>query len=151
MPVEGRLMKIRRLLDANPVGSQDDLVGLLAAEGVEVTQATVSRDLRRLGAIKIRAGGVIRYAIPEEAATDPAVDLVRLLAARGRSMTASGNLLVVRTGVGAAQVVAAAIDALGDTVVAGTVAGDDTIIVVAAEGHTGRDLQSLFESIGVRE
>lgn len=148
MAVEHRLLRIRRLLDGHVVTSQEELVDLLAAEGVEVTQATISRDLARLGAIKIRIDGTVRYAIPEGRSTDPEADLARVLAARVHSMTASGNLLVLRTGVGAAQVVAAAIDALDEPTIVGSVAGDDTIVVVAAEGTSGTTLQNFFETIG---
>ena len=62
MAVERRLLVVRRLLDTHEVASQEELVDLLAGEGFEVTQATVSRDLQRLGAVKIRSGGTIRYA-----------------------------------------------------------------------------------------
>jgi transcriptional regulator of arginine metabolism len=148
MAVEHRLLRIRRLLDTHAVTSQEELVALLADEGVEVTQATVSRDLGRLGAIKIRAGGSVRYAIPESRPSDPEAELARVLAARARALTPSGNLLVVHTGAGAAQLVAAAIDALVDPAIAGSVAGDDTIIVVASEGTSGADLQAMFETIG---
>ena len=137
MAVEHRLLRIRRLLDTHAVASQEELVALLAEEGVDVTQATVSRDLGRLGAIKIRAGGSVRYAIPTDRATDPEAELARVLATRARSLTPSGNLLVVHTGAGAAQLVAAAIDALADPAIAGSVAGDETIIVVASEGSSG--------------
>lgn len=150
MKIDRRHLLIRRLVDQHPIGSQEELVERLAAEGVEVTQTTVSRDLQRLRAVKIRAGGVVRYAIPEEAVDDPLADLAAGLVMRGRRMVASGNLLVVHTAVGAAQGVAASIDAADLPEVAGTVAGDDTILVVAAEGISGRHLQSLFESIGTR-
>lgn len=148
MAVEHRLLRIRRLLDTHVVTSQEELVALLADEGVEVTQATVSRDLGRLGAIKIRSGGSVRYAIPESAPADPEAELARVLAARARALTPSGNLLVVHTGAGAAQLVAAAIDALGDPAIVGSVAGDDTIIVVASEDSSGAALQTMFETIG---
>ncbi len=148
MAVEHRLLRIRRLLDTHVVTSQEELVALLADEGVEVTQATVSRDLGRLGAIKIRSGGSVRYAIPESASADPEAELARVLAARARALTPSGNLLVVHTGAGAAQLVAAAIDALRDPAIVGSVAGDDTIIVVASEDSSGAALQTMFETIG---
>ena len=148
MAVEHRLLRIRRLLDTHVVTSQEELVALLADEGVEVTQATISRDLGRLGAIKIRAGGSVRYAVPEDRVADPEVELARVLASRARSFTPSGNLLVVHTGAGAAQLVAAAIDALTEPSIAGSVAGDDTIIVVASEGSSGADLRAMFETIG---
>lgn len=143
-------MLIRQLVDQHPIGSQEELVERLAAQGVDVTQTTVSRDLQRLRAMKIRAGGVVRYAIPEDPTDNPIADLAAGLVMRGRRMVASGNLLVVHTAVGAAQGVAASIDAAQLPEVAGTVAGDDTILVVAAEGVTGQHLQSLFETIPTR-
>ena len=148
MSVEHRLFRIRRLVDSHGVASQEELVELLAGEGIEVTQATVSRDLQRLGAVKIRSNGDTRYAIPVDAPTDPGAEFAAVLASRGRGMTPSANLLVVRTSPGAAQVVAAAIDALDHADVAGSVAGDDTILVVATEGKTGEELQTTLESIG---
>ncbi|MEX1280939.1 MAG: arginine repressor [Acidimicrobiia bacterium] len=148
MAVEQRRLVVRRLVDTHEVASQERLVELLSAEGFEVTQATVSRDLQRLGAVKIRTGGATRYAIPVDASDDPASELSRVLATRARAMVPSGNLLVVRTASGAAQFVAAAIDAVGHPAVAGSVAGDDTIIVVAAEGRSGHDLLHTFEAIG---
>ena len=148
MSVEQRHLLIRRLVERPGAGSQEELVALLADEGIDVTQATVSRDLQRLGAVKVRSNGGTRYAIPVEAPTDPEGELATVLASRGRGMTASANLLVVKTSPGAAQVVAAAIDGLGHPAVAGSVAGDDTILVVAADGVTGQELQSTLESIG---
>lgn len=147
MAVEQRLLRIRRLLDTHPVTSQDDLVDLLADEGIEVTQATVSRDLTRLGAVKIRLGGAVRYAVPDRV-VDPERELAAVMASRVRALTPSANLLVVHTGAGAASVVAAAIDAYDDPRIAGSVAGDDTIIVVASEGSTGADLAQTFQMIG---
>ena len=148
MSVEHRLLRIRRLIDAPGVGSQEELVALLAGEGIEVTQATVSRDLQRLGAVKVRSNGGTRYAIPVDVPSDPEAELAAVLAARGRGMVPSANLLVVKTSPGAAQVVAAAIDGLGHPAVAGSVAGDDTILVVATDGITGQELQTTLESIG---
>ena len=148
MSVDHRLIVIRRLLEHHSIASQQDLVELLAAENIDVTQATVSRDLQRLGAIKFRDAGELRYAVPEHAPEDPDAALARALADYSRSMLPSANLLVIRTTAGAAHVVAGAIDAFAHHDVLGTVAGDDTILVIAADGQTGADLSVLCESIG---
>lgn len=148
MSVDHRLIVIRRLLENHQVSSQQDLVDLLSDERIEVTQATVSRDLQRLGAIKIRDAGALRYVVPEQVPDDPVAAMGRVLADYSRSMTPSQNLLVIKTTPGAAHVVAAAIDSFDDDAVIGTVAGDDTILVIGAEGYTGKNLIELFESIG---
>lgn len=148
MSVDHRLIVIRRLIENHRISSQQDLADLLADERIEVTQATVSRDLQRLGAIKIRDTGTLRYVVPEHTPDDPIEALGRALADYSRSMTSSQNLLVIKTTAGAAHVVAAAIDGFDDEAVIGTVAGDDTILVIGAEGQTGTDLIALFESIG---
>lgn len=150
MSVDHRLIVIRRLLENNRISSQQDLADLLADEKIEVTQATVSRDLQRLGAIKVRDAGALRYVVPEQTPEDPIATLGRVLADYSRSMTPSQNLLVIKTTAGAAHVVAAAIDVFDDDAVIGTVAGDDTILVIGAEGCSGADLITLFESVGVR-
>ena len=112
--------------------SQAQLVELLAAEGIVATQATVSRDLEDLGAVKVRVpGGEMVYAIPEYEPERLAPDdhLRRVLAEWVVEVAHSANLVVLRTPPGSAHVVASALDRPGSTVL-GTVAGDDTLIVV---------------------
>ncbi len=141
-----RLGLITELIRSQQVRSQPELSALLAAEGVAVTQATLSRDLEELGAAKLRGvdGGPGSYVIPEDGAPRPMSGgtsrLDRLLGELLLSHSASGNLAVLRTPPGAAQFLASAIDraALGDVV--GTIAGDDTILVVAREGLSGAEL-----------
>jgi len=118
------------------VTSQQQLVELLAAEGVAATQATVSRDLEDLGAIKVRvAGGESVYAIPELPTQQRAPEdhLRRVFGDWVVEVARSGNLVVLRTPPGSAHVVASALDRSGMPGVLGTVAGDDTLIVVVAE------------------
>jgi transcriptional regulator of arginine metabolism len=134
-----RQHRITKLLEAQSVTSQTQLVDLLAAEGIAATQTTVSRDLDDLGAIKVRVpGGESVYAIPELPTEQiaPQDHLRRVLGEWVADVVYSGNLVVIRTPPGSAHVVASAIDRAGLSEVIGTVAGDDTIIAVASE-HTG--------------
>ncbi len=122
-------------LRAHRVGSQEEVVARLALVGVTATQATVSRDLDELGAVKVRREGSIRYVMPDQ--VDPghaAAKLDRLLAEWVDAIIPAGNLLIVRTPPGSANLVANAIDAAQVDEIAGTIAGDDTIFVALADG-----------------
>src|SRR6187399_905755 len=135
-----RQHRILRVLEDQPVSSQAQLVQLLEAEGVVATQATVSRDLEELGAVKVRIpGGTMAYAIPEHAKERTAPDdhLRRVMGEFVVEVAHSANLVVLRTPPGSAHVVASALDRAGIPDVLGTVAGDDTIILVCAEGTGG--------------
>jgi transcriptional regulator of arginine metabolism len=131
---------IAKLIRQGGVESQSHLVKLLAREGVKVTQATASRDLEELGASRARdASGEFQYVIADESTskTTSAANLIM-------SVTASGNLAVVRTPPGGAQLLASAIDrnslngALKSAI--GTIAGDDTVLVVSKTANGGADL-----------
>ena len=137
-----RQHRIALLLEAHAVASQGQLVELLAAEGVLATQATVSRDLDELGAVKVRTGGGESvYAVPEyERRVEPEDHLRRVLGDWVVEVAHSQNLVVVRTPPGSAHVVASALDRSGLADVVGTVAGDDTILVVATEQIGGAAL-----------
>jgi transcriptional regulator of arginine metabolism len=149
-----RHARIVELIRSQPVRSQTELAELLAAEGIPVTQATLSRDLEALGAVKARGADGAAYVIPEDgspalrpaAATDGMIPsrLARLLRELLTDADASGNLAVLRTPPGAAQFLASAIDRAGLAEVVGTIAGDDTIMVVAREQVGGAGLVQLF-------
>ncbi len=141
---------LRSILTTRPVSSQQELVDLLDEAGYPVTQATVSRDLDALGATKERGpNGVARYTIVDRAIPDEAERAAaRSIAEFVESITYSGNLVVLRTPPGAAHLVAGAIDRADLEYVIGTVAGDDTLIVVAAEGRSGLQLARDLEKIG---
>jgi transcriptional regulator of arginine metabolism len=130
-----RQHRVAQLLEGNAVTSQGQLVDLLAAEGVVATQATVSRDLDELGAVKVRTGGGESvYAVPEyEHRVEPEDHLRRVFGDWVVEVAHSGNLVVVRTPPGSAHVVASAIDRAGLSDIIGTVAGDDTVVVIAGE------------------
>ncbi len=149
MPSHSRLAKpqrqhlVTRLLQRNAVTSQEHLVDLLADEGVACTQATVSRDLLDLGAIKVRvAQGEPVYAIPELPTERQAPDdhLRRVFGDWVVDVAASGNVVVLRTPPGSAHVVGSALDRSNLPDVLGTVAGDDTLMVVVRQGVSGRKL-----------
>jgi transcriptional regulator of arginine metabolism len=144
-----RQHRVARLLQDHAVSSQAQLVDLLAAEGVVATQATVSRDLDELGAVKVRVGGGdLIYAVPEfEDRIEPEEHLKRVLGEWVVEVAHSANLVVVRTPPGSAHVVASAVDRAGLAGVVGTVAGDDTILVVAAEGAGGAKLAKRLSGL----
>ena len=141
---------IGQLLGDHAVSSQARLVELLAVEGVEATQATVSRDLEEIGAVKVRVpGGDTVYAVPELPTEQhlPVDHLRRVLGEWAVEVAHSHNLVMVRTPPGSAHVVGSALDRRGLPGVLGTVAGDDTIMVVADESTTGAELAQALRDI----
>ena len=145
-----RQHRIAKLLTEHAVTSQTQLADLLAAEGITATQATVSRDLEDLGAIKVRVpGGETVYAIPElpREQVAPEDHLRRVLGEWAVEVVSSGNLVVVRTPPGSAHVVGSALDRAGISEIIGTVAGDDTLLVIAEENVGGSKLAALLRDL----
>ena len=135
-----RQHRIGQILEAEAVTNQAQLVALLADAGVEATQATVSRDLEEMGAVKVRAGGGEPvYAVPELPRDRPAPSehLRRVLGEWVVEVAQSANLVVVRTPPGSAHVVASALDRTSFEGILGTVAGDDTLLVVTTDDPAG--------------
>lgn len=150
----GRLARIIEILTERQVRSQLELRQLLAEEGIEATQATLSRDLDELGAVKLRAadGGAGVYVVPEDGSpvrgiTGGTDRLARLLSDLLVSTDASGNTAVLRTPPGAAQYLASALDRASLPDVVGTIAGDDTVFVLARDPMTGARLAELIERL----
>ena len=145
-----RQHRIARLLEAHAVASQARLVELLADDGVTATQATVSRDLDELGAVKVRVpGGETVYAIPELAFEQVAPEdhLRRVFSDWVVEVSQSANLVVLRTPPGSAHVVGSALDRSRRRGVVGTVAGDDTVLVVVAETVEGAEVARQLRSL----
>lgn len=137
-----RQHRIAQILETNSVTNQDQLVDLLAGAGVIATQTTVSRDLEEMGAVKVRVpGGETVYAIPELAheRIAPEDHLRRVCSEWVVDVGCSANIVVLRTPPGSAHVVASALDRAGLADVLGTIAGDDTVMVVVAEDINGTD------------
>ena len=132
---------ILRILREHPVSTQTELAEALHAAGHDVVQTTVSRDIHELGLIKVRGeGGRLVYAPPEAAAADR-VDAVAVAFSRwALSVEASGNLVVVVTPNGYTNPLAQAIDLARHPRIAGTIAGENTVLLVAREPTTGAEL-----------
>lgn len=141
-----RRRMLRKLLAGSTVRSQSELVELLSARGHPVTQATVSRDLQAIGAVKDSADRYVLLGPDDAGAARQA--LARALDEFAETIVPSGNLVVIRTPPGAAQVVAAAVDNAALDGVLGTVAGDDTVLLIAAEPVTGWGIVHKLEEIG---
>lgn len=145
-PTTARRRVLRDLIGNNSVTTQADVVELLAAAGHHVTQATVSRDLQAIGAFKLEGGS---YELVDRAVHDEAVsDLARLVGEFVEAIRLGGNLVVLITPPGAAQMVASAIDRSRLEGVLGTVAGDDTIFVATASDGMAKSLKQRLERIG---
>ena len=130
-----RQQRISRLIGEHEITSQPQLIDFLADSGIEATQATVSRDLDEIGAVKVRVpSGSTVYAIPEYEPDRraPADHLRRVLGEWVAEVAVSGNLVVLRTPPGCAHVVASALDRSRVDGLLGTVAGDDTLLCVSA-------------------
>ncbi|WP_337059713.1 arginine repressor [Kineococcus sp. G2] len=157
-----RHARIAALLARWPVRSQTELAAHLAEEGVAVTQATLSRDLVELGAVKVRDGdrGLV-YALPAEGGdrtprSGVAQEVLDARLARWCeellvSAEASANLVVLRTPPGAAQFLASAIDHSVMPALLGTIAGDDTVLVIAREPLGGEAVAARFLALARRE
>ena len=155
-----RHAKIATILTERPIRAQHDLAEALGELGSHVTQATLSRDLVELGAVKVRDAHGLFYALPAEGGDrSPAVVVEReVLDARLARLCeellvgaeASANLAVLRTPPGAAQFLANAIDHSAVTDVIGTIAGDDTVLVVTRRGDGGSALAERFLTLAAR-
>ncbi|MBO0842319.1 MAG: arginine repressor [Nocardioides sp.] len=167
-PAEQRLSKLQRpmtkgarqqlivdLIWANEIKSQTELGLMLSEQGIQATQATLSRDLVDLDAVKVRSGsGALVYAVPGEGGDRRSVVPGESAAARGRlariagellvSADCSGNLVVLRTPAGAAQYVASAVDKAEFDDILGTIAGDDTVLVIGRDPMGGEELVERF-------
>ncbi len=141
LPKEERQRLIASVIGRRRVGTQLELQEALRAAGCAVTQATLSRDLRELRIEKVddELGG-LRYAIPGGRRSDPAAALASILEQFGRRVTAAQNVVVIRSEIGAAPAIARALDRVEHPLVVGTVAGDDTCLVIARTAADARTL-----------
>lgn len=144
----GRQKALAELIRTEALGSQEEVTARLSASGFAATQATVSRDLEGLGAVKVKRGGVLRYVLPEGGESDFQADrLGRIVTEWVRSVEAAGNLLVLKTPPGSAHLVASVIDQAGLPELAGTVSGDDTLFVALRDGVVAEAMASRFRGM----
>lgn len=146
-----RLRLIGSIVTRKRIGTQLELRDALAEAGCRVTQATISRDLRELGLEKGKDSlGRPRYLAPHRARrTDPRQALAAVLGQFGRDATAAQNLVVVSSELGTAPAIARAIDRLEHRLVVGTVAGDDTVLVITKTAADARSLAHELASLAV--
>lgn len=131
---------ILRLIGSHAIGSQDELKRLLATDGLNVTQATLSRDLRDLGIVRAPTGTGIRYLLPEMVADEGKPSLESLLPQLFSRVDGVGELIVLHTLPGGAQPIAEAVDSQGWPEIMGTLAGENTILIVCRSGEARKAL-----------
>ena len=138
---QARQARIAHLLATSEVESQAQLGTLLVSEGFDVTQATLSRDLDDLGAAKVVSDtGLVRYVLPQQDLADALPRLTRAVQELLVAIDYSANIVVLRTPPGGAQLLASALDQAHLSSVLGTVAGDDTVLVVTRDPRGGLDV-----------
>ncbi len=141
-----RHSKIIELINAYPIGTQEELADYLNKEGFKVTQATVSRDIRNLKLTKVSGeNGKQRYALRREEESQYSERYIRVLREGFISMDMAQNILVIKTVSGMAMAVAAAVDALKWNEVVGCIAGDDTVMCAI---RTTEDTVKVMDKIG---
>ena len=150
MTKRARQGAILRLIGDREINTQSDLAAALADEGFVVTQTTVSRDLRELGLNKVRASNghlvYVQGGVPDQ---DQLETMARALQRWELAMEPSGNMVVIRTPNGYADPVAQAIDESGHPQVLGTVAGENTVLVISVEGVSGSRLADTLGSLAM--
>ena len=141
---------ILRLVREQPLSTQSELADALRAEGHEVVQTTVSRDIHELGLVKVRhESGRLVYAFPEDVAGYNE-DLTDALTRWALTLEPSGNLVVVTTPYGYASALAQAIDVARHPHIAGTIAGENTVLLVAREPATGAALVDELRALRLK-
>jgi transcriptional regulator of arginine metabolism len=136
-----RRLAIAKLLRENAIERQSELVGLLRAQGFAATQSSVSRDLKDMGAVKLKNG----YSLPEEQTDSNGASLLEVAEFVREIRAAGANLLVVTTAIGAAQRVAVTLDRINWPEIVGTLSGDDTIFIATATAAQQRRLRTRLK------
>jgi len=134
---------ILELIENHPVGTQEELVSLLQKEGYMATQATVSRDIRELGLLKVDHGDGVRYVQMNDNNRN-ARRYEGILKEEVQSVDYASSMLVIKTGSGMAMAVAAALDSMQMEAIVGSIAGDDTIFLAL---HSAEDAKAVKEAI----
>jgi len=143
-----RQAMIIKMIATQNVETQEELAALLGKQGFAVTQATVSRDIKEMRLIKVlTSDGGYKYATVEKAESDLQERFIRLFSNCVLTVTAAGNMVVVKTMAGSAAVAAEAIDSLQWPEVAGSIAGDNTIFVAARKGKSVTELVKRFQKL----
>jgi transcriptional regulator of arginine metabolism len=126
---ERRQRAIAELIRANPISSQEELAERLSSHGHAATQATISRDLEQIGAVKVRRGGRLSYSLPDQVRDSAEPRLDTILHQWVRSIAVAMNTIVMKTPPGSAHLIGVALDQSEYAEIVGTICGDDTIFV----------------------
>ena len=141
-----RQEKILEIITRNNIETQEDLISALRSEGYNATQATASRDIRQLKLLKVMVDGVYKYVAPKTEMDDVS-EYNSALMSSVREIRYACNNVVLKTSPGLAQAVAAAIDSMNYIEILGSVAGDDTIIIVTTSEETGAEVAEKIAKI----
>jgi transcriptional regulator of arginine metabolism len=141
---ERRQRTIADLIRSHSLASQEELAERLAALGFAVTQATISRDLEQIGAVKVRRDGQLSYALPDQVRDAPSPRLAALFRDWVRSVEPAANLVVLKTPPGSAHLLGVALDGSGLAEIVGTICGDDTIFVACRSAADAAALADRF-------
>jgi transcriptional regulator of arginine metabolism len=139
---ERRQRAIADLIRSNALSSQEELADRLGSLGYAVTQATISRDLEQIGAVKVRRDGQLSYALPETARIGPSPRLATVFRDWARAVESAGNLVVIKTPPGSAHLVGVALDNSDLSEIVGTICGDDTIFIACRSSPEAEALSS---------
>ena len=137
---------ILRIISEQEIETQDDLIAKLKENGFDVTQATVSRDIKQLGLVKTTDGeGKYRYSAPHPSSSGSDSKFKNILSEAIISSESTENMVVVKTYSGMANAAAAAIDALASDRILGSIAGDDTILIVTKNDETAEEFSEILK------
>lgn len=140
--------KILEIIETYNIETQEELIDKLRVAGFDVTQATVSRDIRELKLLKVMSDmGTYKYVIPKNNASDNQHVYSRALASSVKNVESAMNIIVIKTYPGMAQAVAAGVDAMHETDILGCVAGDDCIIIVTRDISSAEDIASRIVTL----
>ena len=137
---------ILRIISEQEIETQDDLIAKLKENGFDVTQATVSRDIKQLGLVKTTDGeGKYRYSAPHPSSSGSDSKFKNILSEAIISSESAENMVVVKTYSGMANAAADAIDALASDRILGSIAGDDTILIVTKNDETAEEFSAILK------
>jgi transcriptional regulator of arginine metabolism len=142
-----RQQAILGLVDRERLASQEEIRTRLTTIGIEATQSTISRDIEELGLARVHDADGVRYVVPGEASPLPLATLRRLLDEFALSFVRADSGLIVRTPPGAASALAEGIDRVGLSAIAGTLAGDNTILILGRQGITPTQIEAELKTI----
>jgi transcriptional regulator of arginine metabolism len=147
---ERRQRAIVEIIGSGALSSQEELARQLWGLGFEVTQATISRDLDQIGALKVRRAGQLSYALPQEVPGAARPRLANLLRDYVRSIDTAVNLVVIKTPPGSAHLIGVALDQSDFSQIVGTICGDDTIFVACRSGAAAKNFEAELRAAGSR-